>query len=94
VVGNVKDVGISSNRFIGEGTGVLLEERGGLAPSNVKIHKNEFHKQPAEPEAVINPVEPAAVIKEKGWLRDYWVGLAIAATVAAFGIAWTYLTGA
>ena len=84
IIGNVTDVKISNSKFGPGVTGVLMEERNGLAPSNVRLSKNEFQS---------HPMQQPIVSEKKGWLREYWLQLSVAITLALGGLVWNYVFG-
>ncbi|ASE22760.1 hypothetical protein D3X12_24305 [Pseudomonas protegens] len=84
IIGQVTDVKISENKFIGDMTGVLMEERDGIAPSDIRLSKNEF---------LNHPEQKAEAAEGKSWFREYWIQLSVAATVALGGLVWGLFFG-
>jgi hypothetical protein len=84
IIGNVTDVNISESKFGPGMTGVLMEERDGFAPSDVRLNKNEFG---------VLPPQPTVAIEKKKWFREYWLQLSVGVTLAAGGLVWTLLFG-
>ncbi|MGS0546646.1 hypothetical protein HXW87_21145 [Pseudomonas sp. Y5-11] len=84
IIGNATDISISDSKFGSGITGILMEERDGLAPSDVRLSNNEFD---------VRSSDPAQAAEKKKWFREYWLQLSVGVTLAAGGVVWTFLFG-